>query len=74
METEGGNIPLARAYLERVANSNAEEVNAATELLRKLNSTGPDAVSNETQPPSSAVTATTISTVASGETSAPPTS
>ncbi|KLO15382.1 TPR-like protein [Schizopora paradoxa] len=68
----GGDLILARAYLDRVANSNAEEVNAATELLRKLNSQMTGEVPLETQP-ASAVTATTISSTASGETSAPPT-
>lgn len=68
----GGDLLLARAYLERVANSNAEEVNAATELLRKLNAQMTGEVPLETQP-ASAVTATTISSAASGETSAPPT-
>lgn len=72
MESDAGNLLLARTYLERVAGSNAEEVNVATDLLRKLNTTVTGAVSNETQP-SSAVTASTVTTTASGETSAPPT-
>ncbi len=72
MESDAGNLLLARTYLERVAGSNAEEVNVATDLLRKLNTTVTGAVSNETQP-SSAATASTVTTTAWGETSAPPT-
>ncbi|KAF9241549.1 hypothetical protein BU15DRAFT_44778 [Melanogaster broomeanus] len=38
MVTAGGDLSLAKEYLERVANSNAEEVVQATEWLKKLKS------------------------------------
>lgn len=38
MVTPGGDLALARDYLERVANSNAEEVTQAADWLKKLKS------------------------------------
>lgn len=38
MVTPGGDLSLAKEYLERVANSNAEEVTQAADWLKKLKS------------------------------------
>lgn len=73
MDTEG-DLALARSYLERVAASNAEEVTAASELLRKLMAMmGQDAGAGEGMPAPEVVppSAATTSTVSSGESAAP---
>ena len=38
MVTPGGDLSLAKEYLERVASSNAEEVTQAADWLKKLKS------------------------------------
>lgn len=40
LDRGGGDFPRARAYAERVAQSNAEEVTIAAELVRRMNAAG----------------------------------
>lgn len=67
------NLLLAKAYLERVASSNAEEVAVATEMLRDLMAKMGSNVNGGNTPPSEVVpqSAATDSTLTSGESAAP---